>query len=228
MMRGTSDDPPSFRGRSRHIYAGDVGLTGEGALVKVLAINGSPRTNGNTSKVIKDILTKAEAAGASTTYYDLADLDIKDCKACMKCKKEDCCSQKDGMETIRPLIEEADLLLLGSPVYMGDQTGLMKCFIDRLYTFMAPSPQGGMKSRLAEGKKAMAIFTCQMPNGHVVYNYIAVRYFNLLVNMLGYEDIRTFIIGGANPNEDLRATPQGKSILDEGERFVVEAQRSKP
>lgn len=197
--------------------------------MKVLAINGSPRTNGNTSMVIKDILAKAEAAGAETSYYNLVDLDIKDCKACMKCKKENCCSQKDDMESIRPLIEEADLLLLGSPVYMGDQTGLMKCFIDRLYTFMAPAgPQGGHKSRLAKGKKAMAIFTCQMPTGNVVYNYIAVRYFNLLVNMLGYDDIRTFIIGGANPNEDLRATPQCKSVLEEGERFVIEAQRSRP
>lgn len=195
--------------------------------MKVLAINGSPRTNGNTSMVIKDLLARAEAAGARTSYYDLVDLDIKDCKACMKCKKENCCSQKDDMESIRPLIEEADLLLLGSPVYMGDQTGLMKCFVDRLYTFMAPSPQGGLKSRLAEGKKAMVIFTCQMPNGNVLYNYIAVRYYNLLINMLGYEDIRTFIIGGANPNEDLRATPQGKLVLDEGEKFVFEAQRSR-
>jgi multimeric flavodoxin WrbA len=179
--------------------------------------------------LIKDILAKAEAAGAQTSYYNLVDLDIKDCKACMKCKKENCCSQKDDMESIRPLIEEADLLLLGSPVYMGDQTGLMKCFIDRLYTFMAPAgSQGGHKSRLTEGKKAMAIFTCQMPNGNVVYHYIAIRYYNLLVNMLGYDDIRTFIIGGANPNEDLRATPQGKSVLEEGERFVVEAQRSRP
>jgi len=197
--------------------------------LKVLAINGSPRTNGNTSMLIKDILAKAEAVGARTSYYDLANLDIKDCKACMKCKKEDCCSQKDDMESIRPLIEEADLLLLGSPVYMGDQTGLMKCFIDRLYTFMAPAgPQGGLKSRLTQGKRAMVIFTCQMPDGHILYNYMAVRYFNLLVNMLGYEDIRTFIIGGAKPNEDLRTTPQARSALDEGARFVTEAQRSNP
>ncbi len=198
-------------------------------LVKILAINGSPRTNGNTSLILKDILAKAGAVGADTSYYNLAELDIKDCKACMKCKKEDCCSQKDDMESIRPLIQEADVLLLGSPVYMGDQTGLMKCFIDRLYTFMVPAgPDGGFKSRLTEGKKAMAIFTCQMPNGDLLYNYIAVRYYNLLVNMLGYDDIRTFIIGGANPNNDLRATPQGKSVLAEGERFVTEAQRARP
>jgi len=197
--------------------------------LKVLAINGSPRPNGNTSLVIKDILAKAEAAGASTSYYDLVDLDIKDCKACMKCKREDCCSQKDDMESIRPLIQEADLLLLGSPVYMGDQTGLMKCFIDRLYTFMAPAgPQGGFKSRLAEGKRALVIFTCQMPDGYEVYNYMTVRYFNLLVNMLGYEEIRTFIIGGARPNEDLRATPQCKSALEEGYRFVAAAQKARP
>jgi multimeric flavodoxin WrbA len=205
-----------------------VGITGEGAQVKILAINGSPRTNGNTSLVLKDLLAKAEAAGAHISYYDLADLNIKDCKACMKCKKEDCCSQKDDMETIRPLIQEADLLVLGSPIYMGDQTGLMKCFIDRLYTFMGPSEKKGeLKSRLSEGKKAMVIFTCQMPNGNQLYNYIVVRYFNLLVNMLGYSDIRTYIIGGANPFEDLRNTPQGKSALDNGGNFVLECLKAK-
>jgi multimeric flavodoxin WrbA len=196
--------------------------------LKILAINGSPRTNGNTSLMIKDILKKAEAAGANISYFDLAELNIKDCKACMKCKKEDCCAQNDDMQSLRPLIEDADLLLLGSPVYMGDQTGLMKCFIDRLYTFMAPAePKGSLKSRLSEGKRAMVLFTCQMPNGNVVYNYMAVRYFNLLVNMLGYQDIRTYIVGGAVPNEDLRTTPQGRSTLDDGERFVMEALGSK-
>jgi len=196
--------------------------------LKILAINGSPRTNGNTSLMIKDIIGKAETAGAKVSYFDLASLNIKDCKACMKCKKEDCCSQEDDMQTIRPLIEEADILLLGSPIYMGDQTGLMKCFVDRLYTFMAPGGEkGGFKSRLADGKKAMVLFTCQMPNGNIVYNYIAVRYFNLLVNSLGYQDIRTFIVGGASPNEDLRSTPQGKSALEDGERFLLESLGSK-
>jgi multimeric flavodoxin WrbA len=192
--------------------------------LKILAINGSPRTNGNTSLMIKDLAGKAEAAGAEVSYFDLASMNIKDCKACMKCKKEDCCSQNDDMQTLRPLIEKADLLLLGSPVYMGDQTGLMKCFVDRLYTFMAPGEESGsLKSRLSEGKKAMVLFTCQMPNGNMIYNYIAVRYFNLLVNMLGYQDIRTFIVGGANPNEDLRVTPQGKLALEDGGRFMIEA-----
>lgn len=195
----------------------------EGAAMKIVAINGSPRANGNTSLVIRDILRTAEEEGAQTHYFDLASMEIHDCKACMNCKKENCCSQKDDMEKVRPFIEEADVLLLGSPVYMGDQTGLMKCFIDRLYAFMGPAgPQGGLKTRLSEGKKALVIFTCQMPDGHVLYNYIAVRYFNLLVNMLGYKDIRTFIIGGANPNVDLRDTPQCRAVLEESRRFVTE------
>jgi multimeric flavodoxin WrbA len=193
----------------------------EGALVKVVAINGSPRTSGNTSTILKDVLKMAEASGAQTSYFDLAAMEIHDCKACMKCKKEDGCSQQDDMEKLRPQIEDADILILGSPIYMGDQTGLMKCFVDRLYRFMVPDEKKeGLKSSLAPGKKALVIFTCQMPNGDRLYNYIVVRYYNLLVNMLGYEDIRTFIIGGAIPTEDLRVTPQAKMVLEESGRFV--------
>jgi multimeric flavodoxin WrbA len=193
----------------------------EGAHLKIVAINGSPRTQGNTSAMIKEILKMAEASGSEVSYHDLVSMSINDCKACMKCKKESSCSQLDDMERLRPLIEQADLLVLGSPVYMGDQTGIMKCFVDRLYRFMVPDEKKeGFKSSLGPGKKALVLFTCQMANGNMLYNYILVKYYNLLVNMLGYEDIRTFIVGGANPAEDLRGTPQAKVVLEECGRFV--------
>jgi putative NADPH-quinone reductase len=190
--------------------------------LKIIAINGSPRTRGNTSAMIRESLKEAEAKGAEIAYFDLADMNIHDCKACMKCKKEDGCSQKDDMEKLRPLIAEADVLILGSPVYMGDQTGIMKCFVDRLYRFMVPDEKKeGLRSTLGPGKRALVIFTCQMPNGDRLYNYISVRYFNLLVNMLGYQDIRTYIVGGASPAEDLTATPQAKAVLPECKSFVA-------
>jgi multimeric flavodoxin WrbA len=190
--------------------------------MKIVAINGSPRTNGNTSLVIKDLLRRAEEASATVSYFDLGRAHINDCKACMQCKRSEGCSQRDDMDNIRPLIEEADVLLLGSPVYMGDQTGLMKCFMDRLYAFMLPpGPQGEPRTRLPPGKRALAIFTCQQPNGSALYSYIGKRYLDILSSMLGYQEAKAFIIGGADPNKDLLQEPQCKAVTEEAGRFLI-------
>ncbi|MEM0449836.1 MAG: NAD(P)H-dependent oxidoreductase [Methanomassiliicoccales archaeon] len=190
--------------------------------LKIVAINGSPRIKGNTSNMIRESLKDAEALGNDVYYFDLANMAINDCKACMKCKKDRGCSQQDDMTRIYPLIEDADVLVLGSPIYMGDETGLMKCFIDRLYCFLVPNEKkNGLMSTLRAGKRALVIFTCQMPNGATLYNYISVRYFNLFINMLGFEDIRTYIIGGANPAQELALTPQAMAVLPECRRFVT-------
>jgi len=174
--------------------------------------------------MLKEILKIAEKEGCQSTYLDLSDLHIHDCKACMKCKKGETCSQKDDMEMVRPLIMEADVLMLGSPVYMGGETGQMKCFIDRLYAFQGPGKKPGQyETKLVGKKRAIVLFTCQMPDGDKLYNYITVRYFNLLVNMLGYQDIRTFIIGGATPGVDIRDSQRAKVVLEESERFFKAA-----
>jgi multimeric flavodoxin WrbA len=189
--------------------------------MKILAVNGSPNKDGNTAAMLKEILKIAEREGARSDYIDLSEMHIHDCKACMKCKKGELCPQKDGMEAVRPLIMEADVLMLGSPVYMGDETGQMKCFTDRLYAFLGPGQVPGSYKSILEGqKRAIVLFTCQMTDGDKLYNYIAVRYFNLFINMLGYQDIRTFIIGGAMPGVDIRESPRAKGVLEESERFL--------
>jgi len=196
-------------------------IRARGETVKILAVNGSPRKDGNTAAMLKEILKIADREGAQSTYIDLSEMHIHDCKACMKCKKGESCPQKDDMDVVRPLILEADILMLGSPVYMGDETGQMKCFIDRLYGFLGPTNvPGKYESKLRDGKRAIALFTCQMAEGDKLYNYIAVRYFNLLINMLGYQDIRTFIIGGAIPGVDIRESQRAKTVLEESERFL--------
>ncbi len=113
------------------------------------------------------------------------------------------------------------MLLLGSPIYMGAETGLMKCFVDRLYAFYGPTDQKGkFTSRLAPGKRGFVVFTCGMSDGDKVYHYLNTRYFALLFSNLGFKDVRTFIVAGANPNEDLSASHRAKVMLDEAKRFI--------
>jgi multimeric flavodoxin WrbA len=106
--------------------------------MKVLAIIGSPRKNGNTSAMVNAACKGATLAGHETEVIYLTDLNIHGCMACGACKTErvEYCAINDDMQQLYKSIIAADCLVLGSPIYMGQVTGQMKNFFDRLYAFM--------------------------------------------------------------------------------------------
>lgn len=101
--------------------------------MKVIAINGSPRKDGNTAILIKKALQALEAEGIQTELIQLAGETIRGCKACQVCrdKKNKLCGQNDKLNEYLPKIWEADGLILGSPVYFGMMTAELKALIDR-------------------------------------------------------------------------------------------------
>jgi multimeric flavodoxin WrbA len=104
--------------------------------VKSIAINGSPRKGWNTEKLLKEALKGSESAGAETKLVQLYDLNYTGCKSCFACKRKGAeswhCSLKDDLTPVLEEIFDADVLLLGSPIYFGDITGQMVSFIERL------------------------------------------------------------------------------------------------
>lgn len=190
--------------------------------MKLVVVNGSPRKNGNTAAMLKEIAALAERKGMETRYIDLVDLHIADCKGCQNCKTNQACAQKDDMSQVVEAMQESEFVLLGSPVYMGDETGLMKCMADRLYCLLAPGDgTKEFKSRLAPGKKVMLLMTCGVPNGDKLYNYILTRYFRLLIKLLEFDDYHSYIIGGVDPNVDVRKMVQAKGALEEADRYLT-------
>ena len=105
--------------------------------MKAIAINGSPRKNWNTATLLKKALDGAASAGAETEWVHLYDLEFKGCCSCFSCKRivgkvAECCVMKDDMTEVLRRIMSSDILLLGSPIYLGNITGEMKSFIERL------------------------------------------------------------------------------------------------
>ena len=106
--------------------------------MNVIAINGSPRKNGNTATLLQKALEGAAAQGATTELIHLYDLDFKGCRSCFACKmvggpSEGKCAQKDDATPILKKIEkEADAILLGSPIYFAAMSGEMRSFLERL------------------------------------------------------------------------------------------------
>ena len=105
--------------------------------MKAIAINGSPRKNWNTATLLKKALDGAASAGAEIELVHLYDLEFKGCCSCFSCKRKvgkvaECCVMKDDMTEVLRRIMSSDILLLGSPIYLGNITGEMKSFIERL------------------------------------------------------------------------------------------------
>jgi len=103
----------------------------------VLAINGSPRKNGNTAILLHKALEGATAKGATTEFIHLYDLTYKGCVSCFACKLKDGksygkCAYKDELTPILEKVEQADAIIFGSPIYLGAATGEMRSFLERL------------------------------------------------------------------------------------------------
>lgn len=102
--------------------------------MKVLAFNGSPRKEGNTTILINYIFRELEKGGLETELVQLSGKKIHGCIACYKCfeNKDQRCSVKEDFanEAIEKMIN-ADGIILASPVYFADITPEMKALIDR-------------------------------------------------------------------------------------------------
>jgi len=106
-------------------------------LVKVLAINGSPRTKCNTATLLNNALEGAASRGAETELVHLYKLNFKGCISCFACKLKNGesygrCAVNDDLTPILTKAEEADAIILGSPIYLGTATGEMRSLMERL------------------------------------------------------------------------------------------------
>jgi len=105
--------------------------------MKVIAINGSPRKDGNTAILLGKALVGAISKKAEIEMIHLYDLNYKGCISCFACKKlggksYGKCAVNDDLFEVFKKIESADALILGSPIYLGEVTGEMRSFLERL------------------------------------------------------------------------------------------------
>jgi multimeric flavodoxin WrbA len=103
----------------------------------VFAINGSPRKKWNTATLLEHALQGAAGQGQQTELVHLYDLNYQGCKSCFACKLKSGksyghCAVTDDLKPLLQKIEQAEALILGSPIYYGQVSGQMRCFIERL------------------------------------------------------------------------------------------------
>ncbi|MBR1423274.1 MAG: flavodoxin family protein [Ruminococcus sp.] len=101
--------------------------------MKVLIINGSPRLNGNTTIAVNELVKVFEAESIEAEVCRVGNKDIRGCIACGKCAELGKCVFNDAVNELAPKFEEADGLIIASPVYYASANATLIACLDRLF-----------------------------------------------------------------------------------------------
>lgn len=99
---------------------------------KIVIITSSPRKNGNSETLARKFEEGARAAGSTTEFIAVRDLNLKFCTGCVACQKIGKCVLNDGMNEIYETVRISDVLVFATPVYYYSVCGQLKTFLDRL------------------------------------------------------------------------------------------------
>lgn len=156
--------------------------------MRILVLNGSPRAQGNTKKMVAAFSEGAVFAGHQVDVVDVCKKKITGCLACEYChtKGHGDCMQRDDMQEVYALLKEAEMLVLASPIYYHGISGQLKCVIDRFYSLAYPQKP----SKLAK----VAMF---LSSGDAnMYDGALFSYQGDFLDYLGLESMGTFTSHG--------------------------------
>jgi multimeric flavodoxin WrbA len=158
--------------------------------MQVLGLVGSPRKDSNTDLLVSQILEGAKTSNYSIEKLYLYGLNISPCVDCRACKKGNYqCAIHDEMQKLYPKLENADVIVFGTPLYWYGATAPMKLVIDRLRPFIA--------SKKLKNKKAILVIPSEE----------GADACNLLVGMfeLSFKYLEMDIVGTILPTASERA-----------------------
>jgi hypothetical protein len=109
--------------------------------MKLLVFNASPRkSSGTTDVLLEAFIEGARSSGADVEKHHIVDLEINGCRGCFNCwwVTPGKCVQRDDMDELLPAIAEADVMLLGTPIYGRNVTHYLQKLLERTFVFTLP------------------------------------------------------------------------------------------
>ena len=168
---------------------------------KILLVMGSPRKEGNSATLAKQVAAGAEATGAEVESFYLHTMNIQPCTACDACREDtgkDCVID-DDMQALYPKLRRADALVIASPIYWFTVSAQTKAFMDRWYAFGNPQEEYAAFS----GKRIGIVLTYADLDPFVSGAVNALRTFQDAFNYVGAE-IVGMIYGSASEAGEIR------------------------
>lgn len=167
--------------------------------MKVVAINGSPREEGNTCHAIKIAAEELEKAGIEVEILHVGNKAVRGCVACGGCiknKDEKCVLPGDDVNEWIQKMKHADGIIIGSPVYFSAIAGTMKSFLDRAFFVM------GVNGGMMRGKVGASVVAVRRSGGLPTFNQLNnyISYAEMIMPTSNYWNV----IHGAMPGEALQ------------------------
>jgi multimeric flavodoxin WrbA len=194
--------------------------------MKVLAINGSPRKDRNTATLLQHALDGAKSVGAETEMIHLIDYKYSGCVSCFACKRKGTefigkCAVQDELTPILEKAMRSKAMFMGSPIYLGDVTSLMRAFMERLI-FMNISYDNPTYSSFEGSIPTAFIYTMNVP-GHAsnLFEYVYRMNSSVLQTLKGTSDY--FISGDTCQFDDYSQYSAG--LFSEEHKLKVRAEQ---
>ena len=184
--------------------------------MKILALNGSFRKNGNTEILLKQALIGAESEGASVEMIRLTDYKIQPCRGCGLClfRENVCQVQDDDVRFIFSKIDECDGMILGAPCYFLELTAVVKQLIDRCWI---------LGHKIGKIRKPATVIVPYATRGWIPYVSLQS---NILLNIMGLTKINEITICTQGISEVV-LDPEAMDLAHEIGREIATAAKSK-
>ena len=168
---------------------------------KIVILNGSPRSNGNTSALVRAFSDGAEKAGNTVKEFFLDAMDIHGCKGCFggHSSRECPCVQNDDMNEIYPAVRECDVIVLATPLYYWNMSGQIRTAIDRLFAL-----EEGDGNLLRGHDRASALLMAA--EGHGFEDVLS--YYDHLMEHLRGKNLGHVLAGGNGAVGDIQGKPE--------------------
>jgi multimeric flavodoxin WrbA len=145
--------------------------------MKVLALNGSVRKNGNSEILLKQALMGAEAEGAEVEILRLSDYKIGPCQGCGLCLfRENVCQVKDDTAEIFARVAAADGIILGAPCYFLELTAVVKQLIDRCWILS--------HNKIGKPRKPASVIVPYATRGWIPYIFMQANILFSVMNLV--------------------------------------------
>jgi multimeric flavodoxin WrbA len=173
--------------------------------MRILALLGSPRPQGNTRAVLDTVLAAAADRGAQTELVELSELsDLSGCRECFACQEvpdAPGCAVEDDMQEVLAKALTADVLVLATPVFAWSPSWLLKAAMDRLYC-MFKFGDTELRSLLA-GRRVAGVITCG--GGENDGADLVTETFKRLSNFSGTHWLGSFVAANVKDPDAIRA-----------------------
>lgn len=161
---------------------------------RILVVIGSGASGGNTDRLANAFIKGAQEKGHHVVRVFLGDGILQGCKGCGVCQRGNGCVLQDRMQDIYPHFENADTIVLASPLYFWTISASLKAFIERLYALSQKDTYPTRDCLLLMSAGDDSFWTFEQ----------AVSYYRFVTKAIGWNDIGSYLAGGCMGEAETR------------------------